>query len=297
MAIADLDRVWLLVEVFERQAAWVKAGQRAEVVLDYLPGERGWAPLITYTPSWIPRPARSRYACASTTRMKCLRPNMFARVTILGTETAPVVHVPQEALIRGGAVNRVVLALGDGRFRAQPVKVGMEAGDRIEIRSGVSAGDQIVTSGQFLIDSESNIETALARMEETTEAPATSVRVAAVVRGIDADELTLRLEHAAIPEWSWPAMTMGFSVADADLLDGVSDGESVEVAIEKHGDDHFVVTDIATDSTTDHSGHGNASDEPLMEDDDNAMDAPVDHSGHDMAPTTDHEQHNMESGQ
>ncbi len=73
-------------------------------------------------------------------------------------------HVPQEALIRGGAVNRVVLALDEGRFRSQPVKVGIEAGDRVEIRSGLNAGDRIVTSGQFLIDSESNIETALARL-------------------------------------------------------------------------------------------------------------------------------------
>jgi Cu(I)/Ag(I) efflux system membrane fusion protein len=75
------------------------------------------------------------------------------------------VHVPSEALIRGGSIDRVVLALGDGRFRSQPVSVGIESGDRVAILEGLAAGDRVVTSGQFLIDSESNIESALGRMD------------------------------------------------------------------------------------------------------------------------------------
>jgi Cu(I)/Ag(I) efflux system membrane fusion protein len=86
-------------------------------------------------------------------------------VTISGDDSGKVVHVPRGALIRGGKVDRVVLALGNGRFRAQPVEFGMESGDRVAILSGISAGDRIVTSGQFLIDSESNIEAALSRMQ------------------------------------------------------------------------------------------------------------------------------------
>ena len=100
-----------------------------------------------------------------------LRPNMFARVTLLSTATEPVVHVPREALIRGGSIDRVVLALGEGRFRSQPVSVGIESADRVAILDGLSAGDRVVTSGQFLIDSESNIDSALGRMEPATEEP------------------------------------------------------------------------------------------------------------------------------
>lgn len=167
MSIADLDRVWVLVEVFERQAAWVKAGQRAEFELDYLPGER-WQGTVDYVYPELDSQTRTlKVRLRFDNSAELLRPNMFARVTIHGTETPSVMHVPQEALIRGGAVNRVVLALGEGRFRAQPVQVGMESGDRIEIRSGVSAGDRVVTSGQFLIDSESNIDSALARIGES----------------------------------------------------------------------------------------------------------------------------------
>jgi Cu(I)/Ag(I) efflux system membrane fusion protein len=256
MSIADLDRVWVLAEVFERQAAWVKAGQRAEFELDYVPGER-WRGTVDYVyPELDPKTRTLKVRLRFDNPGDVLRPNMFARVTIHSTETPSVVHVPQEALIRGGAVDRVVLALGEGRFRAQPVEVGMESGDRIEIRSGLSAGDRVVTSGQFLIDSESNIETALARMDESSsdESPA-SVTVAAVVRGIDVAETTVRLEHEAISAWSWPAMTMRFDVAEQSLLEGLDEGTSVQATIEKHGDDRFVVTAIASGSTTDHSQH------------------------------------------
>ncbi len=98
-----------------------------------------------------------------------LRPNMFARVTIQGDSIGEVVHVPREALIRGGSVDRVVIALGEGRFRAQPVEMGIESGDRVAIRKGISAGELVVVSGQFLIDSESNIEAALKRMDPSTD--------------------------------------------------------------------------------------------------------------------------------
>ena len=159
--------MWVQVEVFERQAAWVAAGQRADVILDYLPGEVLHGTVDYVYPELDAKTRTLKVRLRFDNPDEALRPNMFARVTIFGTETPPVVHVAQEALIRGGAVDRVVLDLGDGRFRAQPVTIGIEAGDRVEIRSGLSKGDRVVTSGQFLIDSESNIDSALARMGES----------------------------------------------------------------------------------------------------------------------------------
>ena len=169
MSIAELDTIWVLAEVFERQAAWVKAGQKASVELDYVPGET-WHGEVDYVyPELDPKTrtlkVRLRFDNASTV----LRPNMFARVSIMGDDIGDVVHVPREALIRGGKVNRVVVALGGGRFKAQPVSIGIESGDRVAILHGLSHGDEVVTSGQFLIDSESNIEAALSRMSPDTE--------------------------------------------------------------------------------------------------------------------------------
>ena len=170
MSVAELDKIWVLAEVFERQAAWVKEGQHAMVELDYLPGEM-WHGTVDYVyPELDPKTRTLKVRLRFDNEARTLRPNMFARVSIRGESTGDVVHVPREALIRGGSVDRVVIALGDGRFKTQPVKVGIESGDRVEIRDGVSAGDLIVTSGQFLIDSESNIEAAFSRMDDA-EAP------------------------------------------------------------------------------------------------------------------------------
>ena len=167
MSVAKLDKIWVLAEVFERQAAWVKAGQPATVELDYLPGE-SWRGVVDYVyPELDPKTRTLKVRLRFDNAAATLRPNMFSRVIIEAEGYGDVVHVPREAVIRGGSIDRVVVALGQGRFHAKPVRLGIESGDRVAIRSGILAGEDIVVSGQFLIDSESNIESALSRMESS----------------------------------------------------------------------------------------------------------------------------------
>jgi Cu(I)/Ag(I) efflux system membrane fusion protein len=284
MSIAAIEQVWVLVEVFERQAAWIEAGQQSEVELDYLPGQ-SWQGTVDYVyPELDPRTRTLRVRLKFDNSSRALRPNMFGRITIFGSATDPVVHVPREALIRGGAIDRVVVALGGGQFRAQPVDVGIESGDRVEIRSGLDAGDLIVTSGQFLIDSESNIESALTRMDKNASVSRPSrVQIGAVVRGANSADAKITLQHDAVPEWSWPAMTMLFDVEDAALVEGLQDGQPVDVVIEKYADGRHRITEILPGSMSpesmeaapepmDHSGHDMGQPEPELMDD----------SGHDM---------------
>jgi len=167
MSVARLDRVWVLAEVFERQSAWVEPGQTATVELDYLPGKLLRGTVDYVYPELDPKTRTLKVRLRFDNEGETLRPNMFARVTINAKGVGEVVHIPREALIRGGSMNRVVLALPEGRFRSQPVKIGIESGDRIAIRQGLAEGDLIVASGQFLIDSESNIEVALERMDDS----------------------------------------------------------------------------------------------------------------------------------
>jgi Cu(I)/Ag(I) efflux system membrane fusion protein len=165
MSIASLDQVWVLAEVFERQAAWVQPGQTATVTLDYLPGRR-LDGLVDYVyPELDPTTRTLRVRLKFENVDTFLRPNMFARVVIEGRPTGDIVHVPREAVIRGARLNRVVLDLGGGRFRSQPVVVGVESADRVAIRSGLTGDERVVVSGQFLIDSESNIGSALDRFD------------------------------------------------------------------------------------------------------------------------------------
>lgn len=277
MSIAELDRVWVLAEVFERQSAWIEAGQQAEVEFDYLPGQ-SWQGVVDYVyPELDPITRTLKVRLRFDNESHVLRPNMFARITIFGSETTPVTHVPREALIRGGAVSRVVLALGDGRFRAQPVGVGIESGDRVEIRSGVGEGDLVVTSGQFLIDSESNIDSALARLDEDAGARLPDrVQIGAVVRGIDETAPKVMLQHDPVPEWSWPAMTMSFDVAEMSLLAGVQEGQSVDVVIERYADGRHSITGIV----------------PLAE-----MPADPDENEPASSPDTNQDDHDMEAMQ
>lgn len=167
MSVAQLDRVWVLAEVFERQAAWVEPGQSAVVELDYLPEVTLQGTVDYVYPELDPETRTLKVRLRFDNASRTLRPNMFARVVIHGNAVDDVVHVPREALIRGGSGARVVVALGDGRYRVQAVELGLESGDRVVVHKGVEAGDRIVTSAQFLIDSESNIESALNRMESS----------------------------------------------------------------------------------------------------------------------------------
>ena len=167
MSVARLDRVWVLAEVFERQSAWVAPGQQATVELDYLPGKilRGTVDYVY--PELDPKTRTLRVRLRFDNEGETLRPNMFARVVIEGAAINNIVHVPREAVIRGGSSNRVVVDLGEGRFQSREVSLGIESGDRMAIRRGLRAGERVVTSAQFLIDSESNIDTALERLESS----------------------------------------------------------------------------------------------------------------------------------
>ena len=165
MSVARLDRVWVLAEVFERQSAWVEPGQEATVELDYLPGKLLRGTVDYVYPELDPKTRTLKVRLRFDNEGETLRPNMFARVVIDGSAIDNIVHVPREAVIRGGSSSRVVVDLGDGRFQSREVLIGIESGDRVAIRRGLDEGERVVTSAQFLIDSESNIDAALERME------------------------------------------------------------------------------------------------------------------------------------
>ena len=174
MAIANLDSVWVIAEVLERQAGWVASGQAATVRLDYLPGET-FAGIVDYVyPELDPVTRTLRVRLRFDNPRRVFRPHMYASVTIAGLPIDNLVHVPRRALIRGGNGDRVVLALGEGRFRPVPVEAGIESGDRIAILRGVEAGDVVVVSAQFLIDSEASTASALSRFESEAAAGSAS---------------------------------------------------------------------------------------------------------------------------
>jgi Cu(I)/Ag(I) efflux system membrane fusion protein len=164
MSLAELSSVWLLAEVFERQADWVRVGQPAEVRLPYLPA-RTWEGRVEYIyPSLDPKTRTLKVRLRFDNPEEALKPNMYAHVRIFGGPKENTIVIPLEALIRTGREERVILSLGEGRFESRTVTAGIESGDWVEILSGIDAGDDVVVSGQFLIDSEASLKASMQRM-------------------------------------------------------------------------------------------------------------------------------------
>jgi len=172
MSLADLSQVWLLAEVFERQADWVNVGQDADVVLPYQPGTQLEGRVEYIYPGLDPKTRTLKVRLRFPNPDETLKPNMYANVKIYGGPREDVIVIPLEALIRTGREERVVLALGDGRFASRKVQAGMESGDWVEIVSGIEPGDAVVTSGQFLIDSEASLKASMQRMQPRGEGDA-----------------------------------------------------------------------------------------------------------------------------
>ena len=163
--IADLSQVWLYADVYEYELPWVREGQKAVIELSYLPS-RTFEGKVTYIYLAVdPKTRTARVRVELDNSDLLLKPDMFADVTI-ETETRPgVLVVPDAAVIRSGRRTLVVAAEGSGRFAPREVTLGLDSGDGwVEVRSGLAEGEDVVTSGQFLIDSESKLQEAVQKM-------------------------------------------------------------------------------------------------------------------------------------
>lgn len=246
MTLADLSSVWLLAEVFERQADWVKTGQNAEVQLSYLPG-RKWEGRVEYIyPSLDPVTRTLKARLRFENPGEILKPNMYANVKIFGDPKEDIIVVPVEALIRTGREQRVVVALGEGRFASRKVTAGIESGDQVEIRTGIDAGDTVVVSGQFLIDSEASLKandrrmTPVSAATEATPAPPARFSGTGQVLAIDAGSGRIRLDHEPIAALDWPAMQMEFRLAEGVTSAGIANGDRVDFELEEREDGYVI---------------------------------------------------------
>ncbi len=179
MSLVDLSSIWLLAEVFERQADWVEVGQSAEASLAYLPG-KVWEGQVDFVyPELDPVTRTLKVRLRFDNPEEALKPNMYAQVAVYAGPKRAVLSLPREALIRSSRGDRVVMALGEGRFQVRDVVAGIESGDWVEIVSGLAEGEEVVVSSQFLIDSESSVKASFTRMQEPeTQAPAEATAVA-----------------------------------------------------------------------------------------------------------------------
>ncbi|HEU0224558.1 MAG TPA: efflux RND transporter periplasmic adaptor subunit [Steroidobacteraceae bacterium] len=172
MTLAPLDPLWVVAEVPERVSARLRPGMAAEVTFAALPGRRFEAKLLELLPALDPstRTRQARIELGNPDGL--LAAGMVADIAIATGDGAEVLLVPVESLIRSGDGDRIVVALDERRFDVRTVVAGAESGDEVEIREGLEAGERVVVSGQFLIDSESRLRSGLGRFEEPEAPPA-----------------------------------------------------------------------------------------------------------------------------
>ncbi len=162
--IADLSNLWLTVEVFDEQLSWLDAGSSATVTLSYFPGVT-YRGRVRYIEPEVSETTRTiQLTLDVPNRDRRLRVGMFATVIFEPVAATDVITVPAESVIRTGERDVVVVAIGDGRFAPRDVVLGPRGDGFIQVLEGLSDGDEVVTSAQFLIDSESNLREAIQKM-------------------------------------------------------------------------------------------------------------------------------------
>ena len=253
MTLADLSTIWLLVDVFERQSEWVAPGQPADVRLNYIPG-RVWEGEVEFVyPTIDPKTRTLRVRLIFDNPNEVLKPDMYANVRIYSGPVDDVLSIPREALIKTGESERVIIALGDGQFKAMEVVAGMESGDRVEILKGLNDGDTVVTSGQFLLDSEASLRASFARMDpaenvddsmDDSSPPEEPAMGMGTVNEVFAEDRKLNISHAAIEVLGWPEMIMDFELNDNASLEGIEAGAKVHFTLLRDSDGNYLIDSI-----------------------------------------------------
>ena len=227
--INGLATVWALAEVPESQVALLRPGASVEARSPGAPGTvfRGKVEAILPEVTPATRTLKARVQLANPGGV--LSPGMLVTMQFMNMQSTAVLLVPTEAIIATGQRNVVMLAEEGGRYRPVNVETGLESGGQIEIKKGLVAGQRVVVSSQFLIDSEASLKGVEARLNN--EAPAQSVKPVthqgkARVEAINKEGVTL--SHGPIPSAGWGDMTMTFQPPASGLPRNVAVGDQVQ---------------------------------------------------------------------
>ena len=265
MQISDLSQVWVIAEIPERDAARFKLGLAAEVQLQSLPGEvfKGKVDYLYPMLNEASRTLQVRIELPN--KANQLRPGMYANITFTG-QTHDALYVSTESIIATGKRKIVIVKEGHTKqssgYRPAEVETGQEHSNRTEILSGLVEGEEVVVSGQFLIDSEASLSGVLARLSnqnqsqqdksmpldqgidmnnlQTSKDKPMAKKIAAekmalnkMPRGrgkvvdVDVKSGHVTLNHEPIKDLGWPSMTMGFKVKDSKQLSHLKVGDTV----------------------------------------------------------------------
>jgi Cu(I)/Ag(I) efflux system membrane fusion protein len=270
--VTDLSSVWIVADVFEQDIGLVKTGAKARVTINAYP-DKVFEGRITYVYPSLEAATRTvpvRVELANPGYL--LKPAMFAQVELPVGGTAPVLTVPDSAVIDSGTRRIVLVQLEQGRFEPREVRLGARSNGYVEVLEGVAAGEPVVVAANFLIDAESNLRAAIGGMgggsaPQTDTLPlvkpsAAGHRAEGTVEGVDAGAGTVSINHGPVKTLQWPSMTMEFKLANEALLKGLKPGAAVAFEFVERQPGEWVITGIkpmpgqpAPATVNPHAGH------------------------------------------
>ncbi len=243
--VAGLEKVWAVAEVPEVQAVHLVPGQKVKAVLQADASQTFDGELKEIIPqvSATTRTLQARFEVDN--KAGKLTPGMLLRLQVAGASSSRLV-VPSEAVIRTGTRAVAIVRQGSA-FEPRDIKVGADLGGQLEVVDGLHEGDEVVTSGQFLIDSEANLKSVLGAMGTAQAASAPTAAPAAAtyhaegkVERVDAAGITI--SHGSVPELKWPGMTMGFAKAGPKAFAEIKVGDTVRFEFKKQGEGYELVS-------------------------------------------------------
>ncbi|HBL6729794.1 TPA: efflux RND transporter periplasmic adaptor subunit [Serratia liquefaciens] len=248
--LASLDPVWIVADYPQAQAGLLKVGDKVQAASASWPGERFEGEVSELLANVDPLTRTFKARILLKNPQQKLRPGMYLQLTLShGNLGQPVLAIPQEALIDSGDRNRVLIAEGNGHFTPVDVVAGRVQDGWVEIKRGLNAGQRVVTSGQFLIDSEASMRSALPQMAAQNEVK--QYQAEGVVDAVN--ESTITLSHGPVPELQWPAMTMDFALPPGGIPAGIKPGDSVKIHFSVDEQGSHISQIVPT--SAEHGGH------------------------------------------
>lgn len=242
--INGLSTVWVNAEVPESVAARVRPGDAVEARVQALPGSifKGKVGAILPEINAATRTLKARIELANTNGR--LVPGMFATLAFATTDAPEVILVPSEAVIQTGTRDIVLLAQDGGKFRSVDVELGGEANGLTEIRKGLAAGQSVVVSGQFLVDSEASLKGATSRMSDaqSSNADEAAPRHHGEGKVVQVGKSEVTISHGPIASLQWGPMTMPFKLPPDGLPVKVKQGDQVDFGFKQLSDGSFEIT-------------------------------------------------------
>ena len=162
--IADLSRVWVIVDLYEDDMPWVQVGDVAQMKVAGVPGQT-FVGMVSYIYPYLEAKTRTVKMRLEFENPKLqLKPEMFANVTVKAGKQVDAVVVPSEAIVRTGEQEQVFVTTEQGKYAPRKVELGINSGGLVQVIHGLNEGERVVTSSQFMIDSESKLKEATAKM-------------------------------------------------------------------------------------------------------------------------------------